>query len=232
MKLAIMQPYFLPYIGYFQLIRAVDKFVLYDDVNFINRGWINRNNLLVNGKANMFTIPLADASQNKLIFEIQVLAEDGWRTRLLKTIQQSYSKAPMFGTVWPLISDIICYKPAHISDYCYYSLKQICSYLHIPTTLSPTSTGYQNTRLKSQDRILDICRQEEAEVYINPSGGAALYDKDVFASQGLSLYFLRSGLIPYPQFRNEFVPGLSIADVLMFNDIPSIHQLLDACELV
>jgi hypothetical protein len=101
MKLAIMQPYIFPYIGYFQLIKAVDKFVIYDDVNFINRGWINRNRILVNGKDSLFTIPLKEASQNKLINDIDVNWDDAWKSKWLKTLEQSYKKAPIFNKCCP-----------------------------------------------------------------------------------------------------------------------------------
>ncbi|MDR6194877.1 WbqC family protein [Siphonobacter sp. SORGH_AS_0500] len=101
MTLAIMQPYLFPYIGYFQLLNAVDKFVIYDDVAFINRGWINRNSILNNGKAQLFTVPLKEASQNKLIHEISIDTDQKWRDKLLKTIQQNYKKAPHFAAVFP-----------------------------------------------------------------------------------------------------------------------------------
>ncbi len=232
MVLAIMQPYFLPYIGYFQLMKAVDKFVLYDDVNFINRGYINRNNLLVNGKASLFTIPLKDASQNKLIYEVGLSDDNSWQKKLTRTVEQSYKKAPQFETVFPLFLDIVAYVPQNIGDFCYYSLTQINGYLGIGTQLVPSSAIYGNEQLKREERILDICRLEKATHYINPQGGIALYDRDNFASQRIRLSFLKAGLAPYPQYRDTFVPGLSILDVLMFNDIRRTHELLDQYELV
>ncbi len=232
MVLAIMQPYFLPYIGYFQLLKAVDKFVLYDDVNFISRGYINRNNLLVNGQASLFTIPLKDASQNKLIYEVGLSDDSSWQKKLTRTVEQSYKKAPQFDTVFPLFLDIVAYTPQNIGDFCYYSLTRISRYLGIDTQLIPSSTIYRNGQLKREERILDICRLENATHYINPQGGIALYDKDNFAKENVQLSFLKAGLVPYPQYRDPFVPGLSILDVLMFNDIGKTNELLNQYELV
>ena len=167
MKLAIMQPYIFPYIGYFQLIKAVDKFVLYDDVNFINRGWINRNRILVNGTDSMFTIPLKDASQNKLINEIDVNWDDNWKSKFLKTIEQSYKKAPFYENVLPIIKKTIDVQEVQFSKIVENNLRLTCDYLDIRTEVISSSTVYQNTDKKAQKRILDICLQEKANHYIN-----------------------------------------------------------------
>lgn len=105
MKIAVMQPYLFPYIGYFQLLNAVDMFVVFDDVNFIKKGWINRNNILVNRQKYLFTVPLKDASQNKLIKEVQI-ADDGWQEKFLKTVAQSYKKAEFFDEAFALIEKL------------------------------------------------------------------------------------------------------------------------------
>lgn len=232
MVLAIMQPYFLPYIGYFQLLNTVDKFVLYDDVNFITRGYINRNNLLVGGKPSLFTIPLKDASQNKLIREVQLADDNAWRKKLLKTVEQSYRKAPYFGQVYPLFEDMLCAESSHIGEFCHYAISRVCEYLEIKTKIVPSSTIYENAELKKQDRILDICLREKATHYINPQGGMELYDKETFNNNGIKLSFLKANLTPYTQFKEPFVTGLSILDVLMFNSIAETHTLLNSFELV
>ncbi|GAB3182068.1 WbqC family protein [Telluribacter humicola] len=232
MTIAIMQPYFLPYIGYYQLIKAVDKFVMYDDVNFINRGWINRNNMLVGGKAHLFTIPLKDASQNKLINEVALADDAQWRKKLLKTIQQSYQKAPCFKGVFPIIENIVNYTTESISELALQGLVQVNTYLGITTEIIPSSTVYANSELKGQDRILDICQKENATRYINPIGGMELYDKRKFEGEGIELYFIKSLPHSYPQFKNDFVPWLSMLDVLMFNEVSTVHELLTAYELI
>ena len=232
MKLAIMQPYIFPYIGYFQLIKAVDKFVLYDDVNFINRGWINRNRILVNGKDSMFTIPLKDASQNKLINEIDVNWDNNWKSKFLKTIEQSYKKAPFYLETLSIIEKTIDTEEGKFSEIIEQNLRLICKYLELETEIISSSSIYQNTDKKAQVRILDICLQEKANHYINPIGGLELYDKDVFAKENITMNFIKSKSVEYKQLKNDFVPWLSIIDVLMFNSKEEINKFLDNYELV
>lgn len=232
MKIAIMQPYILPYIGYFQLIKAVDKFIIYDDVNFINRGWINRNRLLVGGKDSLFTIPLKEASQNKLIHEIEVNWDAAWKSKFLKTLEQSYKKAPFYADVLPLVQASLALDNVPISEVIVENLRILCSYLDIKTEIIASSRSYNNQHLKAQERILDICLQEKAHQYINPIGGIELYDKTVFEEKGTVLNFIKAKAISYPQFKNEFVPWLSILDVLMFNSVAQIQVFLEEYELV
>ena len=192
MTLAIMQPYLLPYIGYMQLIHAVDTFVLYDDVAFINRGWVNRNRLLINGQEHLFTVPLKDASQNKRINEVHLADDPKWRSKLLKTIEQGYRKAPCYQTVMPLTEKIINFTTDSIADLVHFSLVELNQYLGITTRLVKSSAIYTNAELKAQERILDICRQENATHYINPIGGIELYDKPTFAQAGIELSFSKA----------------------------------------
>lgn len=232
MKIAIMQPYIFPYIGYFQLINAVDKFIIYDDVNFINKGWINRNRILVNGKDSLFTIPLKEASQNKLINSIEVNWDNAWKSKFLKTIEQSYKKAPHYQQVLPLIEGLLNTEKSIFSEIIFENLTQVCQYLEIKTEIVPSSRIYQNTDLKAQERIIDICLQEKTDTYINPIGGLELYDKAPFQAIGKELFFIKSKAIRYTQFKNEFVPWLSIIDILMFNSPEQISTLLNDYELV
>jgi hypothetical protein len=229
--IAIMQPYFLPYIGYFQLMAAADKFVVLDDVNYINRGWINRNRLLLNGAAHTFTIPLRGASQNRLICELELDNTQGWREKLLRTIRQAYGKAPCFTQASTLIESIINYPSLRLDAFLLNSLREIGRYLSLEVKIAETSSSYNNSHLKGQERILDICRQEQANVYINPIGGADLYDRSRFAEQALSLYFLRSRPIGYAQGKGEHVARLSIMDVLMFNEPAIVRRLLTEFDL-
>ena len=231
-KLAIMQPYFLPYIGYFQLMAAVDKFVVFDDVNYINRGWVNRNRLLLNGVAHTFTVPLRGASQNRLICEIELADAQGWREKLLRTIRQAYRKAPCYAQVSALLESLINYPSLRLDEFLLNSLREIVRYLSLETEIVSTSRIYENAHLKGQERILDICRQEGAYIYINPIGGVDLYDRSSFAKHGLLLYFLRSRPVSYAQGKGEHVAGLSIMDVLMFNEPAAVRRLLTEIDLV
>ena len=232
MTIAIMQPYILPYIGYLQLTANVDKFIFYDDVAFINRGWINRNRVLMNGKDFMFTIPLKEASQNKLINEIYIDNTINWRPKFLKSIEQSYKKAPFYQEVYPIIEKIINDNSEKINDYIANSFEVLNQYLGIKTEIVRSSSIYQNTHLKAQERILDICVQEKASHYINPIGGMELYQKSIFEQQNIKLSFIKTKLVQYTQFKNEFVPWLSVLDVLMFNDKTTIQGFLNGFELV
>ena len=232
MKVGIMQPYIFPYIGYFQLINAVDKFVIYDDVNFINKGWINRNRTLNNGKESLFSIPLKEASQNKLINEIEVNWDSVWKSKFLKTLEQCYKKAPFYQESLSIIERTLQVDKKPISKVIEQNLRLICEYLNIKTELVSSSAMYQNTHLKSQERVLDICLQENATQYINPIGGLELYDTDFFNVKDIKLNFIKSKPIEYSQFKNEFVPWLSMIDVLMFNSKEKIIEFLDNYELV
>ncbi len=228
-----MQPYFFPYIGYFQLINAVDKFIIYDDVNYINRGWINRNNILINGVASFIQIPLSGASQNKLINEVKILNEAKWKIKFLRTIEQSYKKAPFFIAIYDLIQTQINKEHAHISGLNEVSTQAVCKYLGINTQIISGSSHYQNKHKSGQDRILDICKIENADHYINPIGGMELYDRELFDENKIKLNFIQSSAIFYPQFNNLFAPYLSIIDVLMFCEPGYIKtKLLKAYELI
>lgn len=230
-KIAVMQPYLFPYIGYFQLMNAADKFVILDDVNFINKGWINRNNILVNNKPALFTVPLVKASQNKLIKDLEIAYDTGWQDNFLKTIERSYVKAPFFDNVFRLISNIININERSISRLIFVSLQEIKMYLDLKTKLIESSQIYLNNELKGEDRIIDICMKEYSDFYINPSGGTELYSKQSFEKKGLSLYFIKAKNIEYRQFNNEFFGSLSIIDVMMFNSKKKVREYLYEYEL-
>lgn len=231
-KLAIMQPYFLPYIGYFQLMAAVDKFVVFDDVNFINRGWINRNRLLMNGAAHTFTIPLHGASQNKLIHEIELTDEQYWREKFLRTLHQAYSKASSYRQVSGLMAKLINYPTIRLDEFLLNSLREITHYLSLDVEIVASSRIYNNANLKGQTRILDICLRECATMYINSIGGIDLYDPASFAQHNLTLRFLKSRPKAYAQGKYEHVAGLSIIDALMFNQPSTVRNLLSEIDLV
>ncbi|MEI6707785.1 MAG: WbqC family protein [Methylococcales bacterium] len=230
--IAIMQPYFLPYIGYFQLLAAVNKFVVLDDVNYINRGWVNRNRLLVNGTAHTFTIPLSGASQNKLICDIELVSDNSWRDKLVRTIRQSYKHAPCYTAVSELLESLINYPAMRLDEFLLNSLNEIVCYLSLDVEIVSSSRFYNNAQLKGQERILNICQQEHADVYINPIGGIDLYDRASFLEQDIQLYFLRSRPLSYSQGKTEHIPWLSILDVLMFNEPAAVRQLLTERDLV
>lgn len=232
MRVSIMQPYFFPYIGYFQLIANADVFVIYDDVNFIKKGWINRNNILVNNKPYLFSMPLQNVSQNKLINEILISDLDKWKTDLLKTISFSYKKAPFYQNVYPLIDKIISFDELNLALYIQNSIQNLCAYLKINTKLIMSSEIDKNNNLNGEDRIIDICLQLGANQYVNAIGGKDLYDSAHFSEKNIKLQFIKSEKIEYKQFKNEFIPWLSIIDVLMFNSVSDVKQILNQYELI
>ena len=186
----------------------------------------------MSGQPHLFTIPLKDASQNKLINEVELMTTDPWKKKFLKTVQQSYQKAPNYIAVFALIEEIISSDTNSIHELTVHALKQVSIYMGINTEIAYSSTVYKNTHLKGPDRILDICKQENASHYINPVGGMELYEKSKFANEGIRLNFLKSVASPYSQFKNAFVPWLSIIDILMFNDSENINKLLKEYELI
>ena len=229
MTLGIMQPYFMPYIGYWQLMAAVDTYVIYDDVNYIKKGWINRNNILVNNDKQMFTISLNGASQNKLINEITI-ADDF--TKLRKTIHMAYHKAPYYNDVMALLDKIFSYQSSNLADFIANSIELVCQYLDIQTKIIISSNIEKDNSLKGQDKILEICKLLNADTYYNAIGGQELYDKSVFEKENIKLCFLKSDIPEYSQYKNAFVPGLSIIDVLMFNNPIQVKQMLTNYTLV
>ncbi len=227
MKCAIMQPYFLPYIGYFQLINAVDKFVLYDNIEFTKKGWINRNRILVNGKDEYFTLPLKKDS-DYLHVDQRKLADNfpAEKAKLLRKFTAAYTKAPQFQTVFPLLESIFNNPDENLFQFIFQSLRSVCEYLDIETEIILSSSIPIDHQLKSQDKVIAICNALNATEYINPSGGVDLYSKDLFKQAGIKLEFIKSNQIEYKQFDAAFIPWLSIADVLMFNSQDSIKNAL------
>lgn len=232
MKLAIMQPYFFPYIGYWQLIQVVDRFVIYDDVNFIKGGWINRNRILINGKPSYITVPLYHASSYKKICDISLQSSLTWRKKMIKSIENTYRKAPFFTEIFPAIKRIISFETNNLAELLAYSITSLSTFMRIKTEIVKTSRCYDNNNLNGQDRVLDICKLEGATTYINLQGGQTLYDRESFHSANLDLRFIKILPLPYKQRSAGFVPYLSIIDALMELGALSIEQRLGEFDLI
>jgi hypothetical protein len=232
MKLGIMQPYFFPYIGYWQLINAVEKYIIYDDVNYIKRGWLNRNKILVNGEGKLIILQTRNASQNKLINQTEVIGNPIYNMNLLKTLETYYKKAPHYKDVFPVIESIITLDEKNLARYLEFLIRRVSEYLSIDTELIVSSTITKNNDLRGQDKVIEICKVFGADEYINAIGGQALYSPEDFVAQGIQLKFLKTGEIRYQQFKNEFVQNLSIIDVMMFNSIEEVKKMLEKYELL
>ena len=229
MQLAIMQPYFFPYIGYWQLISVADTFVIYDDVNFIKQGYVNRNNMLQNQKSHLFTLELIGASSNKKINEIKI---GGNSNKLLKTIKQNYSKSPFYKDIFPVLDEILNNEEKELSKFLGFSLERIAGYLDIDTKFLYSSDIKNDKTFKAQDRLIDMSKILNATGYINAIGGVELYGKEVFSQNDINLSFLKTHEISYKQFNNAFVSDLSIIDIMMFNSKGNIENMLTQFELI
>ncbi|MFH0726846.1 MAG: WbqC family protein [Pseudomonadota bacterium] len=251
-SIAIMQPYFFPYIGYFQLITAVDKYILYDNLNFIKYGWVNRNKVLVkNSGTTYITVPLKHKSSFELIKNIETDESVNWREKILKTISLNYQKAPMFQEVYPLIEECINLTTNKLSILNSNLIINICNYLKINTPIESNSGKYQfienlllgggthsnecysdNSIDKKVARIFEVCKYEKANIFYNAIGGTQLYSKILFSKNHIELKFIKTASIVYKQFNNDFIPSLSIIDVMMFNPVDAINSLLNNYELI
>ncbi|HHB51423.1 MAG TPA: hypothetical protein ENK75_00020 [Saprospiraceae bacterium] len=223
MKVGIMQPYFFPYIAYYQLIEEVDTYVIADDLNFIKNGYINKNSILLDGKPFKISLQLRGASQNKHINQIEV-GENG--SSLLSTIRNAYKKAPFFADVYPLLEKILLNNDKNLGTFLGFSIKEIVDYLDIQTEIVYSSEIDKDNSLKFDARIIDICHQLGADHYINAIGGQKLYDKKRFLQNGVKLSFLETEYLEYSQYNNEFLPNLSMIDVMMFNSKEEINGML------
>lgn len=225
MKLAIMQPYFMPYIGYFQLISAVDTFIVYDNIKYTKRGWINRNRMLQCGRDALFSLPLKRGSDALDVRERE-LAGDFDRSKLLDRFREAYRRAPHFEQTFALLEDIVGCGEANLFRYLHHSILAICGHLGITTEIRVSSGIAIDHDLKGQDKVLALCKAAGATVYVNPVGGMELYSKAIFRDKGIELKFIKPIPFEYAQFGHAFVPWLSIVDVMMFNPLDAIRDRL------
>ncbi len=219
----------MPYLGYWQLMAAVDKYVVYDDVNYIKGGWVSRNNILLNGQKYMFTIILKGASPNKIFNEVEI--GDDFR-KFRKTLESAYKKAPYYAETMALLEQIFTYEQKDLGHWMLHQFQCVLDYLGIDTELILSSTIEKNNELRAEDKVKHICHLLGVDTYYNAIGGQELYDKDDFKVDGLNLYFVKTDFVPYSQGKNDFVPGLSMIDVLMHNSKEEVLNLLNAYTLI
>lgn len=228
-----MQPYCLPYLGYFQLISHADVFVVYDDVDFIIKGWINRNRILVNKQEHRFTIPLGNGRRGIPINQVS-LAENypQWRKRFLQTIRLSYARAPYFQETISWLEHSLSQPFTKITELNLYLLQSLCTTLSIKTELRSSSSIYQNKQLRGAPRLIDICKQENASEYLNPPGGRSLYTSSDFEKDNIQLKFLQPDLPPYGNPAGPLIPGLSILDALMHVSIDDLSKIVQLGKVI
>jgi hypothetical protein len=226
MIVSIMHPYFFPYIGYFQLIFESDIFVLFDDVQYINRGWVNRNRILRNGEPCWVTLPVRKGSSHLAINQRHYQLEKTDVVRVLRRIEAAYRKAPRFDATFPLIEELLNFGDANVAAFNVNLIERIAARLAIRTRFVLSSAMVKDDTLAGQERVIDMCRRLGATHYVNPIGGVQLYQHDRFAAAGIKLSFLQTAVSAYPQFGQAPVPNLSIIDILMFNSSESVARLL------
>ncbi len=223
MKAAIMQPYFFPYPGYFQLIAAVDVFVVYDNIQYSKNGWINRNRICRSGEAAIISLPLKAASDYLDVRERE-LAADFRPDKLLNQIRGAYQRAAFFSQIFPLLERIIGYEDSNLFRYLHHSICRLCEFLRIDTEIRVSSTIAVDHGLRKQDKVLALCSALGASTYVNAIGGVELYSKAAFRDRGIDLMFIRGKTFEYAQFGHPFVPLLSIIDALMFNHMDAVRE--------
>jgi len=232
-KVAIMQPYIFPYIGYWQLINYVDTFVVYDEIEYTKKGWINRNRILRNGEAAAFSLPIKKDSDTLFVNQRFLSGQsDKDKQRLLRQIQGAYQKAPFFNEGMKMVTECFADAETNLFGFVYSSILYIKGVLDIQTDIIPSSSLHFDNTLKSEDKIISICSALGASQYINPIGGTALYDKAHFKAAALELKFQKVHDITYPQFEHGFIASLSIIDVIMFNGITGTKQLLNKMNIL
>ncbi|MEQ9298382.1 MAG: WbqC family protein [Cyclobacteriaceae bacterium] len=233
MKVAIMQPYFFPYLGYFQLMKISNIFVFYDDVNFIKGGWVNRNRILNSSTPLFINAHIKGSSSNKKINEIGLNLDSKWRRKLLKTLIHSYGRAPFFNEVQPFIEMLVMHPAQYISEFNIHILTETSRQLGLPTVYFTNSERFEHNMKSGQDRVLDICIQLQASTYTNLINGKSLYRREDFELNGIDLNFLEMNSdLSYAQFGNPFISKLSIIDVLMFNGFSGTQTLLEKYTLI
>ena len=220
-----MQPYFFPYIGYFQLIAAVDLFIVYDNIKYTKKGWINRNRMLQNGKDVMFALPLK-ADSDYLDVSERELATDFNRDKLLSQFKGAYRRAPYFEQTFTLVEQIVRYGDVNLFRFLHHAIVKTCEHLGITTVIRISSDIAIDHDLKNQDKVLTLCEAVGASTYVNAIGGMELYSKEAFREKSIDLKFVQSKPFEYAQFGAGFVPWLSIIDVMMFNPLDTIKTCI------
>ncbi|MCA9139312.1 MAG: WbqC family protein [Planctomycetales bacterium] len=224
-RIAIMQPYFFPYIGYFHLLQAADTLVLYDNIQYTKKGWINRNRYLHDAADTVFSIPLRKAS-DYLCIDQREISVDFDRRKLLNRIRSAYQKAPHFASTFELFTHSVECSEPNLFRFIKHSLLLLRDHLGITTDIVDSSSIEVDHSARGQDRVLAICGALKASMYINAAGGTALYDQEAFETRGIELRFIQSENRTYQQFNHSFVPWLSILDVMMFNSLAAVQDFV------
>jgi hypothetical protein len=225
LRLAIMQPYFFPYVGYFQLIKSVDHFIFLDNVNFIKKGWINRNQFLVSGAPHLFTIALKNVSQNALISDTMIYNKESSRADLINLIDRNYGAAEFKHIGIELVEQ--SFSSLSGNTICELAARTVCTaskMLGLNTSFSFAS-DYDCDGATGARRILALCEHLSATHYVNLPGGKDLYCERDFQQRKIELQFLDVTLREYPVATFDWIPRLSVLDLIMNNGAQSKNYI-------
>ena len=228
MTIAGNQPYLFPYIGFWQTIHSCNTFVIADSMQYIKQKYVCRNNILLHNKAHQFVLQTHNKKKDSQFNDIQI---GNNANKILKSIAHAYNKAPYYSEVYPLIERILMNKEKNLTKYVGYSIKEIVNYLNIDTKIIYLSDIQKETTLKAQNRVIDICKRLQANKLVDTTGAQKIYNKEDFLKSGIILSFLKPDDIKYKQFNDDFIPNLSIIDVLMFNGKERTKELLQCYTL-
>ncbi|MEZ8375755.1 WbqC family protein [Vibrio cyclitrophicus] len=223
MKISVMQPYFFPYLGYYQMVEKVDEFVFLDDVNYFKKGYINRNAIALNGLPHNFTISINKSSQNKKILELFYTDN---LSKFFKLIDSAYKKAKYYESGKALIEKAFEEGKGNVALTNASSIKLVFEYIGLKKEFSCSSSLLLGDEFKGQSRILETCKQKKAQVYINAMGGKALYDSESFSREKVDLNFFQPQIEHYEQLEHGFLENLSMIDCLMNLSPNEIKELI------
>lgn len=231
MKLGIMQPYFIPYLGYFSLIKQTDKFILFDSVQFIKHGWIERNRILKPQSGWQYVaVPLTKHNGDTKIQDIMIKNTSDWRNKIFSQLEHYKRRAPFYKDTIVTLRDALDIETDSIVKLNAHTLKVICNYIGVEIDVDIFSEmDLQIEEVHAPDEwALNICKAlGNVEEYWNPEGGLEFFDRKKYDEAGIKISFLKMNLTKYPQRRPEFEAGLSIIDVMMFNEPSKINKMLD-----
>jgi len=234
MKVALMQPYFFPYLGYFQLIHSVDEFIIFDQAQHIRRSWITRNRILNAHKESIYiNVPVCRAQRETIIKDIQINNDINWQEKIIQQLLY-YKDAPNFTNVMEFVKECLSIKCDNVGQLNTSLLRMTCNLLNIDTHITVLSEKFPSIdEAKEADEWgIKVSQALNASTYINAIGGKEFYDQQKYNEEGLDIQFINPILAPYKQFNHEFVPGLSIVDILMFNEISKIKEMIGLHEFV
>jgi len=232
--ICIMQPYVFPYVPYFQLAAAVDEFWVFDDVQYIRRGWMNRNYILLKGEKCRFTLPVTAGNRSDLIRHKSLAVDFSKSLRAFsELIRHAYREAPYADDVYAIIDELQGRTQSSFLNFAVATMSLCFRHLDIRAQFRFTSELKLGSEFSGAGRVMEICHRVGAEQYVNPVGGALLYDPNAFAARGINLQFLQGRCLPYPQVgRTQFQPGLSILDLIANVDYRSRKAQMQSYSLV